>query len=142
MHESILRDFIEGRVSSSDLRADLVGAIVQTGAIAFTHKIVDMDVDFEVAPSHLVRVCDSVLSGELEPSNLEAIGYCLAASDHFYWDGDTQSGSRVAETAYDWASPVNNYRLTLDTVRKFRERLVSGQNLFTPDDFPDKHERI
>lgn len=140
MHESILRDFFDGRASAGDLRADLVGAVVQTAENVFTHKIVDMDADFEVTPDHLVRVCDAVLSGELEASELESIGYCLVASDCFSWDGDTQSGSRVAETAYDWSAPVNNYRLTSDTVRKFRERLMSGQDLFTTDDHAVKHE--
>jgi hypothetical protein len=134
MHESILRDFFSGRVGAADLRTDLVGAIVQTSSDVFSHSVVDMDADFEVLPEHLVRLCDAVLTEALEASDLEAIGFCLVASEHFYWDRDSPAGDRVAKTAHDWASPDINYRLTPETVHKFRERLLTGHDLFTRDD--------
>ena len=126
MHEAILRDYFEGRVSESDLKADLDGAVVQLSEGVFTYKIVDMDSEFLVTPEHLTNLCDAILSGSLEAECLRVIGFCLIASDTFIWDSDTESGSRINETVHDWASPEINYPLTIETVRKFRERLLTG----------------
>ena len=130
MHESVLRDYFEGRADSAALRADLSGAVAVTGPHSSSQRIVDMATDFELRPEHLVRLCDAVLAGELEPADLETIGFCLVASDHFIWDGDVSPGDVVAETVHDWSAPEVNYPLTQDTVRKFRERLLTGKDLF------------
>jgi len=81
-----------------------------------------------VLPEHLVRVCDTVIRGDIRPATLKAIGFFLLASDHFAWDGDTQQGGLVAETVYDWAGPEVNYPLTLENVVRFRERLLTGHD--------------
>lgn len=94
----------------------------------------DISEDFTVEPSHLVRLCDAVVAGQLPPEVLEPIGFGLIASDHFVWDGDTPEGSRVAEALYDWSSPEINFALTVETARKFRSRLLSGEDQFTRDD--------
>ena len=90
--------------------------------------------EFEVRSEHLVRLCDDVLAGAIEPWKLEPIGFCLVASDTFWWDGDTADGERVAEAAYDWSSPEINYPLTAHTVAKFRLRLLTGESTFTRAD--------
>lgn len=134
MHESVLRGYLAGRTDSAALRADLSGAVVVTGPHSSSQHIVDMTTDFDLRPEHLVRLCDAVLSGELQPDDLQTIGFCLVASDHFVWDGDIPPGDIVAETVHDWSAPEVNYRLTRDTVRKFRERLLTGEDLFTDED--------
>jgi hypothetical protein len=130
MHDSVLRDYFAGKTDATALRADLSGAVVATGPCSSSQHIEDMHTDFELRPEHLVRLCDTVLSGELEPGNLQPIGFCLVASDHFSWDGDVPPGDIVAETVHDWSAPEVNYQLTIDTVRKFRERLLTGKDLF------------
>ena len=89
-----------------------------------------MDSDFKISPQHLILICDAVLKGALPPALLEAVGFCLVASDHFYWDGDTSDGELVANTAYDWSAPEINHPLTLENVGKFKERLVKGSDTF------------
>jgi hypothetical protein len=37
----------------------------------------------------------------------------------------------VAETVYDWATPEINYPLTIENIKKFRERLSTGKDSFT-----------
>ncbi len=64
------------------LADDLVESLVEKPSITY-HPIKDMRDDFEVLAEHLVRVCDAVLDGEIEAKYLEAIGFCIAASDHF-----------------------------------------------------------
>ena len=46
-------------------------------------SIEDMDEEFTVTAAMLVRLCDVVLQGELEPDALHGIGFALAASIRF-----------------------------------------------------------
>lgn len=76
------------------------------------HPIENMSENFLVIPDHLVKLCDDVLSEKLSAESLQAIGFCLVASDHFEWGGDTDEGARVADTVLDWASPeINDDRI-------------------------------
>src|SRR5947207_1901889 len=84
--KSVLRDYFAGEASVASLRADLVGAVVITDPQTRSHRMVDMSADFELRRAHLVRLCDDVLARQLEPDDLQAIGFCLVASDHFTWD--------------------------------------------------------
>jgi hypothetical protein len=86
-----------------------------------------MHVAFEVSTHHLIRLCDAVLSEELEPQSLEAIAYCIIASDSFFYDADSSDGQLVSETLSRWDSPEINFPLTIANVRQFRERLLGGQ---------------
>ncbi len=110
MREAILRDFFLGLCSVQQLRDDLEGS-VERSADTPQYDIEDMDTDFEVNPEHLVA-----------PSR----SFCLISSDHFDWDPDTDPGSRVAATVQDWSSPETNDPLTMEHIRKFRERLSTG----------------
>lgn len=134
MRESILRDYFVGLIDESVLKEDLEGTVIETSHNVFSHKIISIDTEFEVIPAHLAKLCDGVLSGKLEANDLETVGFCLAATDYFMWDGDTKLGGLVAETVYDWASPEINYPLTIENVKKFRERLLTGKDVFTKND--------
>lgn len=131
MNESVLRDYFVGQIDTSLLAKDLKGSVVQTSYDVFTHYVNEMDGEFRVNPSHLVKLCDAVLAGDLPPGDLSIIGYCLVTSDHFSWEQDSKDGDLVAETAYDWSSPEINFPLTVDNVAKFRDRLLTGHDPFT-----------
>jgi hypothetical protein len=130
MHESTLRDFLLGTVTGDVLRDDLVGTVEHLGDRISRHHVASLEGGFKVSASQLVRLCDAVLGGPLQPEQLQSIGFCMIASDYFRWDGDTPDGARVAETLHDWAAPETHYPLTLETVRLFRERLVTGRDVF------------
>jgi hypothetical protein len=129
MHEEVLKRFFLGEVSAKELADDLAGSLVERQDVTY-HPIKDMGDDFEVRPEHLVHACDAVLSGEIEAKYLEAIGFCIVASDHFGYDTDMPEGDLVGETVFDWSEPRVNYPLTIENVRKFRERLITGRNPF------------
>jgi hypothetical protein len=131
MHESTLRDYFVGLVDESALQTDLKGTVVQTSHDVFTYQIVYINEEIEVIPEYLVKLCDGFLIGKLEATDLEIIGNCLAMTDSFIWDNDTESGALVAETVYDWATPEINYPLTIENIKKFRERLSTGKDSFT-----------
>jgi hypothetical protein len=130
MREITLKEFFAGNLNAVALSTDLEGSLVTSGIVT-KHPIEDMDETFVVWPEHLTRLCDAVLSGDITPRALQAIGFCVVASDNFEYDTDTPEGDLVGETLMDWSAPDVNYPLTLDNVRKFRERLVTGKDPFT-----------
>jgi hypothetical protein len=130
MREVTLKEFFAGNLNAAALSADLEGSLVTSGMVT-QHPIEDMDETFVVWPEHLIRLCDAVLRGDIHPQGLQAIGFCVVASDNFEYDTDTPEGDLVGETLMDWSAPDVNYPLTLANVRKFRERLVTGKDPFT-----------
>jgi|SRR5262250_2149487 len=130
MHEEILRSFFEGVVEEPLLARDLDGALVRDGSRVTRHPIVDMAEAFEVLAAHLVRVCNAVLRGSLQVELLEAIGFCLAASDAFHWDSSSPEGERVAAVVYEWSAPEINNPLTLTNVAAWRRRLLGEEPRF------------
>jgi hypothetical protein len=130
MREEILRRFFEGAAEATDLARDLQGALAPDGPGMTRHPIVDMAEEFEVRPIHLVKVCDAVLDGSVQAELLEAIGFCLVASDTFHWDTDSPAGERVADVACDWSAPEINYPLTLPNVAAWRRRLLGEEARF------------
>jgi hypothetical protein len=128
VQEDVLRRFFLGEAGPDVLAEDLKGALVSRGPKTTVHPIKDMSVEFEVRPEHLVRACDAVLAGVIPAAQLSAIGFCLEASDRFVWDGDSEPGALVANTAADWSSPEINFPLTIENVQKFRDRLVTGRD--------------
>jgi hypothetical protein len=134
MNARVLRDFFEGQIAASILDVDLRDAFEQTSLDSFRLRMTDLTEDFAVRPAHLVKLCDAVLSGELDAGALRAVGFGMIASNHFHWDGDAPGGAVVAETLHDWASPEANYGLSLATVAKFKHRLLTGEDTFTRAD--------
>jgi hypothetical protein len=130
MREETLKEFFAGNVGAKELASDLKGSMVRTGTMT-RHPIENMTETFHVLPAHLTRVCDAVLRGDIEPKYLQAIGFCVVASDNFEYDTDTAEGELVGETLMNWSAPEINYPLTQANVRKFRERLTTGKDPFT-----------
>ena len=132
MREEVLKRFFLGEVNAKVLADDLAGSLVERRDVTY-YPIKDMSDDFDVLPEHLVSVCDAVLSSVIEAKYLEAIGFCIVASDRFEYDTDTPEGGLVGETVLDWSEPRVNYPLTIENIRKFRERLVMGGNPFAAE---------
>jgi hypothetical protein len=133
MREEILKEFFAGKLDAKVQASDLQGSMVTSGSMT-KHPIENMSESFQVWPEHLTLVCDAVLRGDIKPKYLQAIGFCILASDNFEYDTDTPEGDLVGETISDWSAPRINYPLRQANVQKFRERLVTGQDPFTLSD--------
>lgn len=125
MKEVVLKNFFLGKATIDELREDLKAAVVSEGMIK-KQRIMDMSGDYLVTCRDLVKLCDAILAEELAPNVLEAIGFCLIASDNFEWDHDDPDGNIVADIVNYWASPEINYPLNLKNVKMFREILKAG----------------
>lgn len=142
MHEKTLRDFFLDRTSAEALSRDLDGSIVMKGKNEAGIKLSLLgDGNFELTPEHLLRICDAVKKGVIEPWKLEAIGFCLVASDYFEWDAEVPEQARVNEVIHLWAAPQVNYPLTVKNVSKAARFLATGENTFTSDDLRDVPEK-
>jgi hypothetical protein len=142
MHERILRDFFVGRLDATALSRDLEGSIVRKGVDEAGVRIVDLTEGRHlVTAEQLVRICDAVEKGLVEPWKVEAIGFCLVESDHFFWDPTTPEGGRVDEVLGYWSDPLGTYPLTRGTIAKAGRLLLTGENTFAAVDFDDEPER-
>jgi hypothetical protein len=125
MRERVLRDFFENKATAAELAQDVAGAISQKTEKISMVSIEDMDGEFTVTTPMLVRLCDVVLGGELEPEALHSIGFALMASDAYCWDADEDDV--LAEVIADWSCPEVNYPLTIENVKRFRAWLTRSE---------------
>jgi len=127
MKETILKDFFEEKINDHVLMSDLMYTTSSMGDIT-QFWIEDMPSVFRVTPSHLVKVCDSALSGNLQPGHLKVIGFCLQASETFEWDENTDEGGRVADMVSFISSQENNDELNTTNLMMLKELLLNGLN--------------
>jgi hypothetical protein len=138
MKELTLLHFFEGHVSATELERDAAGSVtrhVDSAGVQFgAHRITNMDEDFTVTPNHLVCLLDAIRDGELTLDSVDAIAFCLEASDRFQWDADEEAGNRVASTLFWLGTPEINYPLTDSVLEKIRHYLMTGENTLTRAD--------
>lgn len=125
MRERVLRAFFEDKATATELARDVAGSLSQKGQKTSVLSIEDMDEEFAVTAAMLVRLCDVVLQGKLEPEALHSIGFALMASDAFCWDADDDDV--LANIIADWSCPEVNYPLTLENVGRFRAWLMRSE---------------
>jgi len=126
MHESILRDFLLGRVDATVLSKDIresVAAISPPGApySKTSNGIVKMDSQFDLSRKHLLILCDAFLLGDLSGIDLECIAFALIAWEKFTWGGDDDN--TLIEIINDWAAPEINYPLNVENIGRCRRWL-------------------
>jgi hypothetical protein len=125
MREGVLRDFFEHKATAAELAIDVAGAISQKTQAVSVVSIEDMEQEFTVSAAMLIRLCDAVLQGELQPDALHSIGFALSASDAFCWDADEDDV--LANVIADWSCPEANYPLTVENVKRFRAWLTRSE---------------
>lgn len=138
MKEVVLRHFFEGHATVDELAADAEGAferrVDSAGAVFNQLHATPMAEDFAVSASHVAHLVEAVQAGQLSLDALDAICFCLEASDHFVWDTDTEDGERVADALFWLGTPEINYPLTPLVLEKVHRYLLTGENTFTTAD--------
>lgn len=82
--------------------------------------------EFELFPRHLLQLCDAVLSGDLEPGQLQPISHCLYYSGTFRWPQRHPDGRVVEEVLACWLAFDENRMPTHREIRYCREWLLHG----------------
>jgi hypothetical protein len=138
MKELTLRHFFEGHASAADLDRDAGGSMERrvdgNGTQFAQHRITDMAGEFTVTTEHMLRLVDAVISGELSFDALDAIAFCLEASDRFSWDIEEDNGDRIADALFWLGTPEINYPLTPNVLEKIRQYLLTGEKTLTRAD--------
>ena len=130
MFEKDLRKYFEGKIKAADLKRVIDEVLKDED---FEPRDDSFGTEMELDAEHLIKVCDDILSGELTPEYAEHIGAELTTSDQFVFE-DSPSGERAQEAAFDWDSYDVAYRLTNETIQKFKVRLQTGKSLFNDGD--------
>ena len=127
MKEDTLKSYFEGKVSVDVLAEEVASSIVNKGVIR-QHHIKDMDEEYPVNSSCILKLCEEGIAENLTPEHLTIIAFCLRASDSFMWDSDTEDGEKVDEVIFNWESPEINYPATEQNLKLWKHYLLTGEN--------------
>lgn len=80
-----------------------------------------MQAEHSVTRNDMLELCDAALAGRLPADSLDAVAYVLLNSDRFH-----VTDAVDLEVLKCREDPETNCALTMDNVRRFRERLLGG----------------
>lgn len=124
--ESTLRGFFLDEVTATELRERVASCVEHLNATEHVvHLRRDLSADFPVTRSHLLKLCQSALDGDLPPDALPIIAFALHATDHFLWDSDEDEV--LAAVLSDWSAPEICYPLTTPNLKRFQRWLLGTE---------------
>jgi hypothetical protein len=128
MTESILKEYFEDKISSEFLSADLNGSIKELTYDTSQINVVKMESnsEFEVEQSHLNKILNDGLNGNLTFDNLKVIASGLMFSEYFTWDADTEIGNRIATIIVELDNTEINFPISFENLKLWKEYLKSG----------------
>jgi hypothetical protein len=126
MREWVLLEFLAGRIGVTLLRRDLRGEDPGPLPVAFPPT----DLELELLPRHLLRLCDAVLDRELDAAWLGPIAARLRASARFRRRAGDPDGRVVQEVLEAWASAAPG-PLDFQAVPVYRRWVVTRRNPFS-----------
>ena len=128
MTESILKEYLEDKISSELLSADLNGSIKKmtydTSQISV--QVMETHSEFEVEPQHINKILNDTLNGNLTYDNLKTIASGLMFSDYFTWDSETEIGERVANIIFELDNTGIGFPITTENLKSWKKYLKSG----------------
>lgn len=126
MREWVLLEFLAGRVGASLLRRDLRGEAPE----ALPVEPPPPDLELELLPRHLLRLCDAVLERELDAALLGPIAGRLRGSTRFRRRAGDPDGRVVQEVLDAWASSARG-PLDVEVVSVYRRWVVTRRDPFS-----------
>jgi hypothetical protein len=125
MYEDTLKEFFLGRIAAPRLSDEAPGSIVQDGPLVVLHHVRPIEDGFVLRAEHLIRLCDAVIGGAMEPRDLGTIAGLLIASDTFEYDAEGPVRGMVGSTLLEWSAPPEGRPLTVDEVQRTRDLLAA-----------------
>jgi hypothetical protein len=128
MTESILKEYFENKISSEFLSADLNGSIKKLTYDTTQISVVELESDseFKVKQTHLNKILNDALNGNLTFDNLKTIGSGLMFSEYFTWDSETEIGNRIATIIVELDNTEINFPISTENLKLWKEYLESG----------------
>jgi hypothetical protein len=145
VREIVVQRFFEGEATAQELAADAAHAFDRhtdsAGTVFSQLKAEPSDRDSPVAARDIIKLVEATENGEISLDALDAICFCIEASDHFTWDTDTPDGERVSRSLFWLGTPEVNYPLTESVLAKVKHYLRTGEETFTREDLRPHGER-
>lgn len=126
MTEKVLKKYFENKVSSEFLSADLNGSIKKLTYDTFQISVIIMESEFEIKQSHINKILNDGLNGNLSFDNLKTIASGLMFSEYFTWDSDTETGNRITTIIYELDNTEIFFSLSTENLKLWKEYLDSG----------------
>lgn len=120
MRESVIRDYLAGRIGVAALRAELERA--QAGEAEEDA----LEREFELLRRHLLALCDAVLGRELPAAALPLLAACMLRSSRFVCPGPHPEGRVVQEVLGAWRA-LTPEGTEVSQVVYYREWLLAGR---------------
>ena len=120
---SPLTDFFQGTLSLDELRGiakERIYKVENTKSISGLEQSTQI---FRLSTIHLIQLCDLTIAGQVSSEELSDLAFWIQAADEVDWD---EADEVITETLFDWANPEVNFPLTPATLKRFRERLMTG----------------
>jgi hypothetical protein len=127
MREWVLLEFLAGRIGVTLLRRHLRGEAPDALPVAEPPE----DLELELLPRHLLRLCDAVLDRELDAALLGPIAVQLRRSTRFRRRVDDPDGRVVLEVLEAWSAAARD-ALDPEAVSGYRRWVVTRRNPFPP----------
>jgi hypothetical protein len=128
MTESILKEYFENIISSEFLSADLNGSIKKLTYDTSQISVVEIESDseFEIQQSHLNKILNDTLNGNLTYENLKTIASGLMFSEYYTWNSETEIGNRIATIILELDNTEINFQISKENLKLWKEYLESG----------------
>lgn len=128
MTESILKEYFENKIGSEILSADLNGSIKKLTFDTSQIIVIEMESysEFEVEQTHLNKILNDTLNGNLTFDNIKTIASGLMFSEYFTWDSDTEIGNRITTIIVELDSTEINFPISTKNLKLWIEYLESG----------------
>ena len=123
MNESCIRDFLEGRLSASELNRIVRQACEVVAPAHERFAVTDLDTDYTFTRVHALRLVAAAIEGALTPEVLSHVAFLLIASDRISFASDDDL---LLEVIHDWSAPEINHVLTPETLTWFQRVLREG----------------
>ena len=126
MNEEILKEYFQGQVEPEVLNDNLIGSHVKTTEKGSNYEIVEMSIEFQVEPEHIINLCRDVINGKIQPEYLQIIAFALISSQYFVWDcNSSKRADEMDAILNEWCSPAINYDLNVDNIQNCLMRLLA-----------------
>lgn len=124
MKETTLKCYFENKVPPSSLRLALDDIKGKQTLSAYSNFTLDLGDSYTVTINDLIKLCDDLLGGTFEETDIKIIAFLMIASDHFCWRTGTFPGNVISEILYDWYVPEINYPITKENVEIIKDGLL------------------
>jgi hypothetical protein len=133
LREDTIRAYFDGELSPTELDREAAASLDEersAGAKIVRHHVADMASDYTIGCDHLLQFLDDIIQGRIGLQAVDAIAFCIEASDRFTWSDAPPDCDRIPEVMFWLGTPEVNAPLAGPFLERVREFLRTGESPF------------